>query len=956
MQYPEIPKQILEIMWHLGITDGDITPGYVRELVNLELDRPGELRPRKQWTSTDFPDGAGCGKYCGMQMHDPSGSVTWGGNGVIELENDGSNLIINLHGYTPALSETICASVSGEYDLVDIDECFIEDVDGRFYIFVYGGAKQDEDNWAYSVYILSYVSGHDIISAAAIDTTDITYDELDGSTIYGERLVNASEADLDVGEFLYSVSDEWMVTSLKKDAPSLGSEYSDASEDVVLVLGFIESERVSDYVEDLVGGQIDYLEASERLEYRIQAVFRDGALSGLSEGVVNGTCSAARGRISLNLFVSKSYLSANTDISAIRIFRRINGKTEGLDWELARTIDLTEDAVNESIGSQSYTMTADGSQLLRAGSGSIGHYNSGSTLITDEDDGYRSHFEYMGWQAAEGADFAGQEYFKYIPLHRYSESDLTHKPCANAVWKGDRSVTIRGVCGGYLPKIGYYNYDYYGCSNADTIISYIPISNFQQRRKSEDDLYVILGAISTGMYLYGHSEGETQNANFKSLVHRMWKEPGRDMGSFGSYYYPKIDMTVSATTYGSAWCERTFEAALYPYYIDQMLFLGDGQYPGVAFTPHGALGYDDMVTTGDLVLNSPRLGISDPLIPSIEVIADDTTNVISDTYHIHANRLLALGGTTETVEGGLDHYGSRLFFSEYGNFSDWRGNFIELGQKDAGSKVAVKSFKSIIVCFFTGAVHFIDASGGASSSWRILGGHLADGCLSKRHIVETPFGIAWCGKHGVYLFDGTKVVDLTVNKIESRYTSKVGGLPSIKMLAYNNIKKQLWVVEDYSDGTNVLVYDFVGGAWHTHELGTAELTDVYEMFFFDGADGEEYYSNVSTLGIRVGSSEAGSILWEIDSGPNAIGRQGIVKKIKKIYFSSTYAGEITIGATASSDIAATVATDTEAVVSGSNKIRTRGKGAFIILHAYGEFHADESIDSIEISYKPKKIK
>ena len=335
---------------------------------------------------------------------------------------------------------------------------------------------------------------------------------------------------------------------------------------------------------------------------------------------------------------------------------------------------------------------------------------------------------------------------------------------------------------------------------------------------------------------------------------------------------------------------------------------------------------------------------------------DDTVSIVSDTYHIHSNRLLALGGSSTTSEGVVEHYGSRLYFSEYGNLSDWRGNFIELGQKDAGHKVAIESFKSIIVCLFSNAVHFIDGSGGAASSWRILGGHLADGCLSKNHVAETPFGIAWCGKRGVYLFNGEKTIDLTLDKVQKRYIDSVA---DIKILAYNNIKKQLWVIGAYADnvGTDVLVYDFTGNSWHTHTLGDDELENVYELRFFDDIDSEKYYANVSSGKIKVGTPFVDEVSWSIDSGPDAIGRQGITKKIKKIYFSSNKDGNIGIKANASQSMENIPTAEEEAVVAGSNKIRTNGKGSFIRLVAEADdWNSNNFIDSIEISYKPKKIK
>ena len=57
------------------------------------------------------------------------------------------------------------------------------------------------------------------------------------------------------------------------------------------------------------------------------------------------------------------------------------------------------------------------------------------------------------------------------------------------------------------------------------------------------------------------------------------------------------------------------------------------------------------------------------------------------------------------------------------------------------------------------------------------------------------------------------------------------------------------------------------------------MPNVLDISFFDGDDGEEYYASIDVGVIKKGTSSASvAVLWEIDSGPNSIGRQGIIKK------------------------------------------------------------------------------
>ena len=236
-------------------------------------------------------------------------------------------------------------------------------------------------------------------------------------------------------------------------------------------------------------------------------------------------------------------------------------------------------------------------------------------------------------------------------------------------------------------------------------------------------------------------------------------------------------------------------------------------------------------------------------------------------------------------------FDDRIYYTPVNRFATFPDSFyLDIGISDGDSFTALHSFGNILLGFKQKKLYTINVSSSSDAGWYLEAEYEGMGCRQQESVTQTPFGVCWVNDDGVYIYDGKSMPKELTSKLDDATwrTNQLGKNPSI---GYNNKYKQLCVVQDCAEGTDVFVFDFQTQSWSiSQSIGSDGVSNFIESY--DGLYYFEYgSSNAKTLKILTGDIGIKAI--NLKTKDIDFGNPGLVKKIKRVFVTCRDNGEDT---------------------------------------------------------------
>jgi len=320
------------------------------------------------------------------------------------------------------------------------------------------------------------------------------------------------------------------------------------------------------------------------------------------------------------------------------------------------------------------------------------------------------------------------------------------------------------------------------------------------------------------------------------------------------------------------------------------------------FTPAGGDeitegGYIYYVHFGPLLDTYESLNGFSPGLKSISFDANGQGWVDS----VVANRRVFLAAPTHTnMDGDAHKNHDRILYSEVGKFDTFPNiNYLDIGIDDGESFTAVDSFADRILAFKQRTLYIINVASGSDTNWYLESQHSGYGVHGTPATVRTPLGIAFVNTSGCFVFDGSKITDLT-KKLTKLGTSADlddwvtfitnNGSSYTPSIGWSNKNQQLIVMSSVTAGGsysgNAFIYDFNTGSWTFH-LDFFTDGDTYTNFinYGTGASEDMIVGQVtsSALDLKKYVPASGSVVAELQTKDIDFGDPSLIKKIYNVY-------------------------------------------------------------------------
>jgi hypothetical protein len=248
------------------------------------------------------------------------------------------------------------------------------------------------------------------------------------------------------------------------------------------------------------------------------------------------------------------------------------------------------------------------------------------------------------------------------------------------------------------------------------------------------------------------------------------------------------------------------------------------------------------------------------------------------------NRMVYAGNVRMTNKDGVQTtFGDAMIKSIQHKFDTFiPNNIVEVTIRDGDEIVKLEEYADRILQFKKHKMHLLNIS----QEIEILEDTFINkGVSHPAATCKTDFGIAWVNKHGVYLYNGEKVINLL----------EKGGMQIIKesdwetftanepMIGYIPKKRQLIIVDDItSDGDgSIFLYDLVTQSWVKGAAAT--FTVGSKTNFITDWNGDLVHSHTSGTMLKWDDASATSTLVDFRTKDIDFGQPSQRKKIYKIY-------------------------------------------------------------------------
>jgi hypothetical protein len=288
--------------------------------------------------------------------------------------------------------------------------------------------------------------------------------------------------------------------------------------------------------------------------------------------------------------------------------------------------------------------------------------------------------------------------------------------------------------------------------------------------------------------------------------------------------------------------------------------------------------------------------------PDIKFMSIGGKNELYKASVVAGRRAFIANVKTFGFTGELEKFGDRLMYSEVGKFDTFLPhNFIDVSKGDYGEYTALESFADRLLAFKHNLVHIINIANPNPANWYLEETVKHYGVKFHFSVTKTEFGVAWANEAGCFLYDGSRVRNLTERKLgvginhssdaSSWYLIGRGSANAKDpMVGYDPMSNSLIIMRsprDASTNSNqAYIYDFDSGGW---AYNTNIFTDSEHItnFAIDWNNnlivGKNVYNDASDVNffkyLPISSAASGQ---EFRTRDIDFGQPGVRKKIYKV--------------------------------------------------------------------------
>ena len=236
-------------------------------------------------------------------------------------------------------------------------------------------------------------------------------------------------------------------------------------------------------------------------------------------------------------------------------------------------------------------------------------------------------------------------------------------------------------------------------------------------------------------------------------------------------------------------------------------------------------------------------------------------------------------------EGILENRGDTIRYSEINKFDTFpEFNFLDIGVNDGEEFIKLESYADRLLAYKEKTLYVINIGGGSDTQWFLEAEYKNMGVSFHGAVVKTDVGIAWANKNGLYLYDGSRIVNLQDKILYSDSSTKSwdGIFSNTSILGYEPSKKHLILLRscqtdsEVGDSTDAFIYSFISRSFTYVEDIIANAVNT--NFITDGFNQLAVGSSTNEILVYDGDPDDDNNV-EIKLKNDDFGLPGVVKKV-----------------------------------------------------------------------------
>jgi len=255
------------------------------------------------------------------------------------------------------------------------------------------------------------------------------------------------------------------------------------------------------------------------------------------------------------------------------------------------------------------------------------------------------------------------------------------------------------------------------------------------------------------------------------------------------------------------------------------------------------------------------------------------------------NRVFICNVTMKDEDSGTDkstatvkNYPDRIMYSMPNRFDTFPSfNFIEAAKGDADYYTAIESFADRILAYKQYSLDIINIASPSDANWFLEDSKNYMGIEFHGAVAKTQYGIAWVNKQGLYFYDGSKIRDLSENKIDDDTWYSFVTVNS--MIIYDEATNLIYVVKNCSSDGDAYLYDLKKGNFtYLKDFTHDGITNVVHTNFSDSTNalvGTDAGSSTRFYKLHRDFQAVSNVLYQ--SKDFDFGNAAKVKKIYAVY-------------------------------------------------------------------------
>jgi len=255
----------------------------------------------------------------------------------------------------------------------------------------------------------------------------------------------------------------------------------------------------------------------------------------------------------------------------------------------------------------------------------------------------------------------------------------------------------------------------------------------------------------------------------------------------------------------------------------------------------------------------------------------DVTVCNQRAFVAHVNYYTPIGGAETKLMP------DRILYTPIGKYDTFPPNhFIDIGINDGEDFTSIESFGTKLLAFKQSTLYIIDVTSPNDSEWFLESTHKGLGVDKPTAVVRTEIGICWANTNGVYVWSPNQGITNLSVKLDKDFAPLSGIVNPV--VGFFPPKSQLLIVQDCTQASDMLVYDFITKSFtkltsYTAEKVTNMQNNVDACIWLEGAsDNETVKKYLPTQGTT-------NIAFSFTTKDFDFGNPAVTKKIQKIIVS-----------------------------------------------------------------------